>query len=229
MPRKPSCNDDAVIVDVTKCLKCATTMETKRFERHMQMCNVDPMVRQREEQERAVKRAEQKLDRELAARIAARDEKRAWIKQERLAHARELHARERKQERALEEAAQRTQRDATLAAERWRVHVLRPGHFVMGLDATPYLRTSFLVVFDQVGSIDGELTVRVWARPDGVARPGEVLMWRPVPPKIWEEHRKATDGDEAVEVNGKGRQWLETQLDDLVTWTSKRFAAIMKC
>jgi hypothetical protein len=215
MPRKPSDEDTTIRIDVSKCLRCSTTVETKRLERHLQVCTVDPLVHQREEQERASKRAEQRRDREFAARIASRDAGRAKVEQERLAREREQHAREREQhaqarqqERAHEKAVEQTQRDAEIAAERWRVHILQPNSDLA------------LVVFEQIRSINGELEIRIWARPDRTA------SWRLAPSANL--HRWLRDNHEPIEVSGPEHNRLESTLDVVSTWTVEELANRLK-
>lgn len=199
MPRRSSSEDDVLVQLVIKqCPRCLVSMEAKRFERHAQTCKVDPVARQREERERAQRRAEQRRAEELAERQATRDAERARLEQERVARQRQRDAQVRQQVRDQEQAAEKARQQATIAAERWRLYVLRPK-----LDLV-------VAVFEQLESIDGELENRVWARPDRSA------PWRLIRTGNWVEraHNDYTGGA-PLDIDGHERARLEGHLDAL--------------
>lgn len=200
MPRKPGGGDDDVLpqIVIKQCPRCLVSMEAKRYERHAQTCNVDPAVRQREEQERSQRRAEQRRAEELAQRLAERDAERARLEQERIARQRQRDAEIRRQEREREAATEKARQQATLAAERWRLYVLRPNPDLV------------VVVFEHRESIDGELEHRVWARP------GRGASWRRVRRETWVEQARDDRTDGApLDINGHDRARLEGRLDAL--------------
>lgn len=98
----------------------------------------------------------------------------------------------------VSDARDANRQQATLAAERWRLCVLRPG-----LDLV-------VVVFEHRESIDGELEHRVWARP------GRGASWRRVRRDTWVEQARDDRTEGApLDIDGHDRARLEGRLDAL--------------